>query len=172
MILWLTGLPGSGKSTLANGLEHRLKQQGIPCYVLDGDVIRKGLSADLGFSPADRSENIRRIGEVAALFSDAGLVAIIAFISPYRADRARARLAGGAAFHEIYIKAPLNVCESRDPKGHYRRARSGEIPEFTGVSAPYEAPEAADLVVETNKETVEESLDRLMNYVRARLKAG
>jgi len=172
MILWLTGLPGSGKSTLASGLEQRLRQQGTPCYVLDGDVVRKGLSSDLGFSPKDRSENIRRIGEVAALFADAGLIVITAFISPYRADRARARTAGGAFFHEIYIKAPVEVCEVRDPKGHYRRARAGELAEFTGVSAPYEAPEAADLVIETNKETVEESLDRLMNYVRARLTAG
>ena len=172
MILWFTGLPGSGKSTLAQGLESRLKQLGTPCYVLDGDVIRKGLSVDLGFSPEDRTENIRRIGEVAALFADAGFVAITAFISPYRADRARARAAGGSAFHEIYIKAPVEVCESRDPKGHYRKARAGEIAEFTGVSAPYEAPQTADLVIETDKLSIEESLAKLMDFVRARLTAG
>ena len=137
--------------------------------MLDGDNIRRGLSSDLGFAPADRSENIRRIGEVAALFADAGLIAITAFISPYRADRAMARSAAGAAFHEIYVKASLEVCEARDPKGHYKRARAGQLAEFTGISAPYEAPESPELIVETDKLTVEECLARLMEYVRARL---
>ena len=123
-VLWLTGLPGSGKTTLALGLELRLFEAGAQVYVLDGDNMRRGLSADLGFAPAERTENIRRVGEVAALFADAGLIVIAAFISPYRADRAAARNAAGAAFHEIYIKTPLEICEARDPKGHYRRARA------------------------------------------------
>jgi bifunctional enzyme CysN/CysC len=171
-ILWFTGLPGSGKSTLAVALEQKLFEAGAQTYLLDGDNIRQGLSSDLGFSPEDRAENIRRIGELAALFADAGLVVITAFISPYRADRAEARRAGGPAFHEIFIKAPLTICEARDPKGHYRRARAGEIADFTGVSAPYEEPEAADLVIETDRYSVEQSVALLMDFVRARLMAG
>ena len=168
-VLWLTGLPGAGKTTLALGLEQRLFEAGCQTYVLDGDNIRGGLSSDLGFGPADRNENIRRVGEVAALFADAGLIVVTAFISPYRADRATARRAGGAAFHEIYVKAPLQVCEARDPKGHYRLARTGQLAEFTGVGAPYEAPEAPELTVETDMLSVEECLARLMEFVRARL---
>ena len=171
-VLWFTGLPGSGKTTLAVALEHRLFEAGAQVYVLDGDRIRRRLSSDLGFAPAERSENIRRTGEVAALFADAGLIVIVAFISPYRSDRAAARAAAGTAFHEVYIKAPLDVCEARDPKGHYRKARAGEIADFTGVSAPYEAPEAPDLVIETDKLTVEESLARLMEYARAKLRVS
>jgi bifunctional enzyme CysN/CysC len=171
-VLWFTGLPGSGKTTLAVALEHRLFEAGAQVYVLDGDRVRRRLSSDLGFTPADRSENIRRTGELAALFADAGLIVIVAFISPYRNDRAAARIAAGKAFHEVYIKAPLEVCEARDPKGHYRKARAGEIADFTGVSAPYEAPEAPDLVIETDKLTVEESLARLMEFARAKLQVG
>jgi bifunctional enzyme CysN/CysC len=169
-VLWFTGLPGAGKTTLALALEQRLFEAGAQVYVLDGDSVRRRLSSDLGFAPADRSENIRRIGEVAALFADSGMIAIAAAISPYRSDRAAARRAAGDAFHEIYIKAPLEVCEARDPKGHYRRARAGQLTDFTGVSAPYEAPEAPDLVIETDKLTVEESLARLMEYARAKLR--
>jgi len=141
-VLWFTGLPGSGKSTLAMALERRLFDREWQVYTLDGDNVRRGLSADLGFSPRDRAENIRRVGEVAALFADAGAICIVAFISPYRADRERARAAAGdRRFFEVYVKSPLATCERRDPKGHYRRARAGEIKDFTGVDAPYEAPE-------------------------------
>jgi len=134
-ILWLTGLSGAGKSTLAMAVEQHLFRRGYAVYVLDGDNVRSGLNANLSFSPEDRVENIRRVGEVAALFADAGFLCITAFISPYRADRARARQAGGEAFHEIYVRADLETCERRDPKGLYRRARAGEIADFTGVSA-------------------------------------
>lgn len=168
-VLWFTGLPGSGKSTLALGLEQKLFELGAQVYALDGDNIRRGLNSDLGFSPDDRHENIRRIGETAALFADAGLIVITAFISPYRADRDIARKAAGTAFHEILIAAPLSVCERRDPKGHYALARAGKIADFTGVSAPYEAPEHAALVVETDKFSIEECLDRLVAFVRANL---
>jgi len=164
-ILWLTGLPGSGKSTLAFDLERRLFDAGRQVYAMDGDNLRYGLNSDLGFSHADRSENIRRVGEVAALYADAGLIAITAFISPYRADRQAARRAGGARFHEVYLSASLEVCEGRDPKGHYKRARAGEIPDFTGVSAPYERPENAELVIDTGVMTVADCLDILVGYV-------
>jgi bifunctional enzyme CysN/CysC len=168
--LWFTGLSGAGKSTLAVALEARLFAKGYHVYVLDGDNIRDGLNANLGFSPEDRAENIRRVGEVAALFADAGFIVISSFISPYRADRERARAAAlregnGGRFHEIYIKAPLEVCESRDPKGLYRRARTGQIPEFTGVSAPYEPPEDPDMIVRTDLLSVEECLAELVRYV-------
>jgi bifunctional enzyme CysN/CysC len=168
-VLWFTGLPGSGKSTLALALEQRLFEMGAQTYSLDGDNIRRGLNSDLGFAPNERTENIRRIGEVAALFADAGLIVVTAFISPYRRDRETARSAVGTAFHEIYIKAPIEVCESRDPKGHYALARAGKLADFTGVSAPYEAPEKPALVIETDKLSVEESLEALIAFVRARL---
>jgi len=142
-----------------------LVARGVLAYVLDGDNVRNGLCSDLGFSPEDRAENIRRIGEVAALFADAGLITITSFISPYRADRRRARAAAKDAFHEIYIHADLDTCEKRDPKGLYKKARSGEIAEFTGVSAPYEAPEAAELTVDTDRLSVEESVARIIVYV-------
>jgi bifunctional enzyme CysN/CysC len=164
-VLWLTGLSGSGKSTLALALEGRLFAKGYHVYVLDGDNIRDGLNANLGFSPADRAENIRRVGEVAALFADAGFLVISSFISPYRADRERARRAVPEAFHEIHIEAPLEVCEARDPKGLYKRARSGEIPEFTGISSPYEPPEQAELVIHTGERSVDDCLSELMAYV-------
>lgn len=168
-VLWFTGLPGSGKSTLALGLEQRLFDLGAQVYSLDGDNIRRGLNADLGFSPQDRHENIRRIGETAALFADAGLIVITAFISPYREDRAMARVAAGQAFYEIHIKASIEVCERRDPKGHYALARAGKLADFTGVSAPYEAPETPALVVETDRLSVEESLARLVEFARTKL---
>ncbi len=164
-VLWFTGLPGSGKSTLAFELERRLFSAGMQVYAMDGDNLRHGLNADLGFSPEDRSENIRRIGEVAALYADSGLIAITAFISPYRDARQAARRAGGERFHEVYLSASVEACEARDPKGHYERARRGEIPNFTGVSAPYEAPESAELVLDTGTMAVDDCLDILVGYV-------
>lgn len=164
-VLWFTGLSGSGKSTLAFELEQRLFARGYQVYVLDGDNIRHGLSADLGFAPEDRNEHIRRVGEVAALFSRAGILAVSAFISPYRADREQARTAGGGAFHEVFIKADLETCEERDPKGLYKKARAGEILDFTGISAPYEEPQDVELVVDTNGRSIEECLAVLEHYV-------
>lgn len=164
-VLWLTGLPGSGKSTLAFELERLLFDNNKQVYVMDGDNLRHGLNSDLGFSHQDRTENIRRIGELAALYADAGMIAITAFISPYQADRQGARRAAGIRFHEIYLSASIEVCEGRDPKGHYKKARLGEIPDFTGVTAPYEAPENPELVIDTGVLTVAESLDLLNQYV-------
>ena len=166
-VLWFTGLSGAGKSTLAMALERRLFDEGYQVYVLDGDNVRSGLNANLGFSPEDRAENIRRVGEVAALLADAGMIVISAFISPYRADRERAREAAGDGFHEIFIKADVATCESRDPKGLYKRARAGEIAEFTGVSAPYEEPADPELVVDTGGRDVEPCLDELVAYVKS-----
>ena len=148
--VWLTGLSGSGKSTVAEHLERRLLGAGVRCYVLDGDRVRHGLNGDLGFSATDRAENIRRIGEVARLFADAGLVAIVPVISPYAADRDRVRAAhtaDGLAFCEVYLDTPLPVCEARDPKGLYARARAGELAGFTGIDDPYEPPAAPEVVV-------------------------
>lgn len=164
-VVWFTGLSGAGKSTLAMEVERRLFLRGYQVYVLDGDNVRRGLNSDLGFAPADRLENIRRIGEAAALFADAGMIVITAFISPYIADRQRAREAAKAGFHEIYIKADLATCESRDPKGLYKRARAGDIADFTGVSAPYEAPTNPDLVVDTITLPVEDSVRMILDYV-------
>ena len=164
-VLWFTGLSGSGKTTLAFELEQRLFAKGYQVYVLDGDNVRHGLSSDLGFSHEDRTENIRRIGEVAALFAEAGTIVILAFISPYRSDRAHARKAAGEGFHEIYLSADLAACEARDPKGLYKKAHSGEIPDFTGVSAPYEGPENPDLGIDTGTLSVEDSLVLLMDYI-------
>jgi bifunctional enzyme CysN/CysC len=164
-VLWLTGLSGAGKSTLAMAVEQALFRKGYQVYVLDGDNVRQGLNANLGFSPEDRAENIRRVGEVAALFADAGLIAITAFISPYRADRQRARDAARGAFHEIFVEADLATCEQRDPKGLYRKARRGEIGEFTGISAPYEPPEAPELVVDTARADIGSCVDRILAYI-------
>lgn len=164
-VIWLTGLSGAGKSSLATALAEQLTARGYGCYVLDGDALRTGLNADLGFSPADRSENVRRAGEVAALFADAGLICIAALISPYRADRAAARRACKAGFHEVYLSADLQACEGRDPKGLYRRARAGELPAFTGIDAPYEAPEQPQLQLETGAQTLGHSAERLLAYV-------
>jgi len=148
--LWLTGLSGSGKSTIARELERQLLDAGHACYVLDGDNIRHGLNRDLGFNATDRTENIRRIAEVARLFNEAGVLVITAFISPYREDRAQARtIVGAERFFEIYVDTPLAVCETRDPKGLYRKARAGEIQQFTGISAPYEPPEGPALILDT-----------------------
>ncbi len=165
-IVWLTGLSGSGKSTIAVAAEHALLQRQRLAYVLDGDNIRHGLNKNLGFSPEDRTENIRRIGEVARLFADAGLIAITSFISPYRADRDAVReLVAAGDFVEVYVDASIDTCESRDVKGLYAKARAGEIPEFTGISAPYEAPERPELVLDTNRQSVEESVGRLIGYL-------
>jgi len=164
-VLWFTGLSGAGKSTLAMAVEEHLFRKGYAVYVLDGDNVRSGLNADLGFAPADRVENIRRVGHLAALFADAGFICITAFISPYAADRALARAAAGASFHEIYIDADLATCEKRDPRGLYRRARRGEIAEFTGVSSAYEPPESPELTVDTGHQPVEASVERIVDYV-------
>ncbi|MDA0304983.1 MAG: adenylyl-sulfate kinase [Proteobacteria bacterium] len=164
-VLWMTGLPGSGKSTLAFELERSLFAKGRQVFVMDGDNLRHGLNSDLGFSPQDRAENIRRVGEVAGLYASAGMITVTAFISPYQAARDAARAAAKDRFHEVYLSASLDVCEGRDPKGHYKKARSGEIPDFTGVSAPYESPEAPELVVNTGVLSVEESLALLEDYV-------
>lgn len=164
-VLWFTGLSGAGKSTLAMEVEQRLFQRGYHVYVLDGDNVRGGLNANLGFSPEDRAENIRRVGEVAALFADAGFICITAFISPYQADRDRARQAAGESFREIYIHADLETCESRDPKGLYKRARAGQIQDFTGISAPYEAPLNPELTVDSSAKSVEDCVQEIVHYV-------
>ena len=164
-ILWLTGLSGAGKSTIAVEAEKQLFRKGYQVYVLDGDNIRFGLSADLGFSPEDRTENIRRIGEVAKLFAEAGVLVITAFISPYRDDRDRVRAVAPELFHEIFVKADLSICETRDPKGLYAKARKGEITDFTGISAPYEDPIEAELIVDTGQQNVEQSVSDLIEYV-------
>ena len=166
-VVWMTGLSASGKSTVARALEERLVELGHLAYVLDGDNVRHGLNADLGFSREDRAENIRRIAAVAALFADAGLIAITAFISPYSADRDRARsTVGDERFVEVFVDAPLAVCEDRDPKGFYRKARSGEITEFTGVGAPYEEPEDPDVVVRTDRQGPSACVERLLRELR------
>ena len=150
--VWFTGLSGSGKSTLAFAVEEALVARGVAAYVLDGDNVRFGLNRDLGFSAADRTENVRRIGEVCHLFQDAGLVALSAFISPYRADRDAVRaLHPEGSFVEVFVDTPLDICEARDVKGLYARARTGEIPEFSGISAPYEAPDAPDITVDATR---------------------
>jgi len=168
-IIWFTGLSGSGKSTLANAVEHKLFADGCLTYLLDGDNVRHGLNGDLGFSPEDRTENIRRIGEVAKLFVDAGAIVLTAFISPYREDRDRIRrtIAKAGDFIEVFVDCPLDVCEERDPKGLYAKARSGEIPQFTGISAPYEAPESPEICVNTADLTAMEAADRVMEYLRS-----
>ncbi|MCX8064180.1 MAG: adenylyl-sulfate kinase [Candidatus Hydrogenedentes bacterium] len=164
-VIWLTGLPSSGKSTIAHALEYELFRRGCKTYVLDGDNIRHGLNKDLGFSPKEREENIRRIGEVAKLFADAGLIVITAFISPYRADRDRARRLNPKNFVEVYVKCDLSICEQRDPKGLFKRARKGEIPEFTGISAPYEEPENPEIVIDTGILSVEECVNQIIRYL-------
>jgi adenylylsulfate kinase len=161
--IWLTGLPASGKSTIAVELEKQLWNRSVRAFILDGDNVRHGLNKDLGFSPADRTENIRRIGEVAKLFTEAGMIAITAFISPYRADRDQVRaIMQPGDFMEVYVRCALEVCEKRDPKGLYKKARAGQIPEFTGVSAPYEAPLAPELLLPSDELGVEESVGRIL----------
>jgi adenylylsulfate kinase len=165
-ILWYTGLSGAGKSTLANKVEEKLFERGYHTYVLDGDNIRMGLNKGLGFTAEDRKENIRRIGEVAKLFVDAGVLVSTAFVSPYVEDREMVRkLVKGGEFIEIYVAASLEVCENRDTKGLYKKARAGEIKNFTGISDPYEAPLDAELIVDTGSQTLEESADVVMNYL-------
>jgi len=167
--LWLTGLSGSGKSTLARALEERLVERGVLAYVLDGDNVRHGLCADLGFSPEDRVENIRRVGELAKLLNDAGVLVLTAFISPYRADRARVRtLLPAGEFLEVFVDCPLEVCERRDPKGLYRKARSGELREFTGVSAPYEPPESPELRIATGTRPLADCVAELLGALETR----
>ena len=171
LTVWLTGLSGAGKSTLAAELERRLVDAGRACYLLDGDNVRAGISRDLGFGAADRHENIRRVAEIARLLNDAGLVAITAFISPYRADRAMAReLVGADRFAEVYLDAPLEVCERRDPKGLYRRARAGALADFTGVSAPYEPPQAPALTLATGERSVDACVHELLALVLDRVR--
>ena len=168
-ILWFTGLSGAGKSTLANAVGYELHQRGLASYVLDGDNIRHGLNRGLGFGPHDRKENIRRIGEVAKLFVDAGVITLTAFISPYREDRELARsLVNEGEFIEVYVKCPLEECERRDVKGLYQKARNGEISQFTGISSPYEEPLSAELVIESNEQTIEESVQRVIAYLEKR----
>ncbi len=166
--MWFTGLSGSGKSTVAVALEKALWDRGICSYILDGDNVRHGLNKDLGFSPEDRTENIRRIGEVSKLFTDAGVVNLTAFISPYRADRDAVReMNEKGDFIEIYIDCPLEVCESRDVKGLYAKAREGKIPEFTGISAPYEEPHNPEVTLKTGDNTLEESVAELIAYLES-----
>ncbi len=165
-VLWLTGLPGAGKSTLASAVERRLFDLGWRVYVLDGDNLRHGLNADLGFSPGDRAENIRRAGEVAALFAASGTLCIAAFVSPYRADRATARAAAQGAFREVYVNATSALCAARDPKGLYAKARAGTLRGLTGYDAPYEAPENPDLTVDTVQSEIDECVRAILDYVR------
>jgi bifunctional enzyme CysN/CysC len=173
-VIWLTGLSGAGKSTIAQALERELFQRAMQTYVLDGDNIRHGLNSNLGFAPDDRVENIRRVSEVAKLMADAGTVVITAFISPYRMDRSRAReiaLEGNAEFIEVFVDAPLAVCERRDPKNLYKKARAGQIREFTGIDAPYEAPEDPEIVVHTDRQSVDESVATILEQLLPRLRA-
>ncbi|MDD1621640.1 MAG: adenylyl-sulfate kinase [Methylococcaceae bacterium] len=168
-IVWFTGLSGAGKSTLAHAVEEALHQKGCRTFVLDGDNVRHGLCSDLGFSDADREENIRRIGEVANLFMQAGVIVLTAFISPFRADRERVRsMAASGDFIEVYCDASLNVCENRDIKGLYKKARMGEIAEFTGISSPYEAPTNPELIVSTGQDPLEicarQVIDAIQRY--------
>lgn len=166
LVLWFTGLSGSGKSTLAHALEETLHQRACRTFVLDGDNVRHGLCGDLGFSDADRMENIRRISEVSKLFIEAGVITLTAFISPFRADRQKARaLIGAENFVEIYCRCNLDVCERRDVKGLYKRARAGEIKAFTGISSPYEAPQQAELVLDTDTLSLDESVAMIMDYL-------
>lgn len=168
--VWLTGLSGSGKSTIAFAAEQLLHAGGHASYVLDGDNIRHGLNSNLGFSAADRTENIRRIGEVAKLFADAGLIVLTSFISPYRADRAMVRAvheSAGIPYFEVYVKAPLAVCETRDPKGLYARARAGAIADFTGVSAPYEEPTSPELTIDASSDDPQSGPRELMRFLAA-----
>jgi adenylylsulfate kinase len=168
-VVWITGLSGAGKTTLAQALERALFDRGCNVFLLDGDKVRHGLCADLGFSLPERSENVRRIGEVARLFYEAGQIAIVSVISPLRADRARARaLIPAPHFIEVHCDCPLAVCEARDPKGLYRKARAGLLPEFTGITSPYESPEAPDVLLDSAAASVEQEVGRLMAELQRR----
>ena len=170
LLIWFTGLSGSGKSTLANQVEVALHEQGLRTYVLDGDNIRRGLNTDLDFTPEGRKENLRRIAEAAKLFIDAGVVTLAAFISPLQKDREKIKqIVGEDNFIEIYVKASVEACEKRDVKGLYQKARNGEIKNFTGISAPYEEPKNPDVVVNSEKETIEESIQIIMDQIKTKL---
>ncbi len=172
-LIWLTGLSGSGKTTLAVRLEHYLFHKGYKVYVLDGDNIRNGLNRDLHFSKEDRVENLRRVSEVAKLFLDAGLIVICAFISPYIHERALIKeIVGEQKFVEIFVNCSVEICEERDVKGLYAKARNGTIPDFTGVSAPYEIPPSPDVEVKTADESVEESLGKIIQFIEPKIKSG
>jgi adenylylsulfate kinase len=168
-VLWFTGLSGSGKSTLAHAVEEKLHQSGCRTFVLDGDNVRHGLCRDLGFEESDRRENIRRVGETAKLFIEAGIITLTAFISPFLEDRNRVRsIFQNGDFLEVYCKCPLEVCEQRDVKGLYQRARDGKVKQFTGISSPYEPPKNPELIVETDKLTLEESVIQVMGLLKTR----
>jgi adenylylsulfate kinase len=168
-VLWFTGLSASGKSTVANTVDHKLFTQKKRSFVLDGDNIRMGLNKNLGFSAEDRAENIRRIGEVAKLFSSAGVITLTAFISPYRADRDKVRaILGENEFHEIFVDTPLEVCEARDPKGLYKKARAGQLKGFTGIDDPYEAPVKPELVLDGGKKSIDDLADEVIAYLQAK----
>ena len=169
--IWFTGLPSSGKSTIAFTLEHALVERGHLSYVLDGDNVRHGLNKNLGFSPEDREENIRRLGEVAKLFADAGVLVCTSFISPYRKDRDQARkihAEAGLPFVEIFVQASVDLCESRDPKGLYKKARAGQLPEFTGVSAPYEEPLKPEIVIDSGALSPQQATQQVLDFLQAR----
>ena len=171
LLLWFTGLSGSGKSTIANALEHKLYQEGYKTYALDGDNIRKGINNDLTFSPEDRKENIRRIAEVANLMVDAGVVVLAAFVSPYKKDRENiARIVGNDNFVEIFVNTSIEECEKRDVKGLYKKARAGEIKDFTGVNAPYEAPDKPDVEIITDGLSIEECVSKVYDKIKPKLK--
>jgi adenylylsulfate kinase len=169
-LIWFTGLSGSGKSTIANVVEQKLYAMGIKTYTLDGDNIRKGINKDLSFTPEDRTENIRRIAETANLMIDAGLVTLAAFVSPYKKDRDTIRsIVKEVNFVEVFINTSLEECELRDVKGLYKKARAGEIKNMTGISAPYEAPENPDIIINTEKETVDEAVKKIIDYIKPKL---
>lgn len=167
-VLWFTGLSGSGKSTIANALDVALYQRGYHTFLLDGDNVRHGLNQDLGFSDEDRVENIRRVGEVSKLFTDAGLIVLSAFISPFASDRLMVRnLFPAGEFVEVYMSTPLATCERRDPKGLYRKARSGEITDFTGITSPYEVPDQPEIALDTSRLSVQQCVEQLITYLQA-----
>lgn len=168
-VIWLTGMSASGKSTIANAVEARLNDMGIHTYILDGDNVRAGLNSNLGFTDEDRKENIRRIGEVAKLFTDSGIVVLTAFISPFKEDREQAREILGDMFHEVHVDADLATCESRDPKGLYKKARAGEIPNFTGIDSPYEAPDNPELKINTSKMDLDMCAEIVTNYIKEKV---
>ncbi|MEN8186082.1 MAG: adenylyl-sulfate kinase [Bacteroidota bacterium] len=171
-LIWFTGLSGSGKSTLANALEKKLHQEGFKTYALDGDNIRKGINSDLTFSPEDRTENIRRIAEVANLMVDAGLIVSAAFVSPYKEDRENIRkIVGEDNFVEVFVNTSIEECENRDVKGLYKKARKGEIKDFTGINAPYEAPENPDIEIITDNKTVEESVELILRKIQEKIES-
>jgi adenylyl-sulfate kinase len=167
IVVWFTGLPASGKSTLAARVQHALSEEGRQAVILDGDAMRRGLCRDLGFSSEDRAENVRRVAEVARLFVDAGLIVLVALVSPLRVDRAKARaLFGPGELIEVFVDTPVGECEARDPKGLYARARAGAVTDLTGVGSPYEPPETPDLVVNTAGKSIDESAGEVLGYVR------